>query len=96
MELYVAFSDNAILEGATPQERSPGGWTWAPILVETQAAPTKDPTNEPAPAEVFMEEVAPTEEPTEELAPAEVSMEEAAPQRSPPKSQPLQKHLQKR
>ena len=60
MEPYVTFSDDAILEGATPQERSPEGWTWAPIPVETQSAPTEEPTNEPAPAEVSTEETAPT------------------------------------
>ena len=83
MELYAAFSDDAILEDATPQERSLEGQTWAPIPVETQAAPTEELTDEPAPAEVSMEEAAPTEEPSKELAPAEVSTEEAAPMEEP-------------
>ena len=51
--------------------------------METQEAPTEEPTNELAPAEVSMEEATPTEEPTEELDPAEVSMEDAAPTDKP-------------
>ena len=51
--------------------------------METQAAPTEEPTNELAPAEVSMEEATPTEEPIEELDPAEVSMEDAAPTEEP-------------
>ena len=85
MELYVAFSNDAILEGAAPQERFPEGQTWAPIPLETQVAPTEEPTKELAPAEVSMEEAAPTEEPTKELVPAEVSMEEVAPTKEPTK-----------
>ena len=68
IEPYVAFSDDAILEGATPQERTPEERTEAPIPVETQAAPMEEPTDELAPAEVSMEEVAPMEEPDEETA----------------------------
>ena len=47
--------------------------------METQAAPTEEPTDELAPAEVSAEEAAATEEPTKELASAEASTEEAAP-----------------
>ena len=96
MEPYVAFSNDAILEGATPQETSPEGQTWVPIPVETQAAPTEEPTKELAPAEVSTKEATPTEDPTKELALAEISMEEATPQKSPPKRWPLQWHLQRR
>ena len=48
-------------------------------------APTEEPTNELAPAEVPTEEAAPTEEPTKELAPVEVSMKEEAPTEEPTK-----------
>ena len=36
---YVAFTDDAILEGAAPLERFPEGQTQAPILLETLMAP---------------------------------------------------------
>ena len=39
MEPYVAITNNAILEGAAPQERLPDGWTWASIPVDTLATP---------------------------------------------------------
>ena len=68
IEPYVAFSNDAILQGATHQERSLEGQTWAPIPMETQVAPIEEPTKELAPAEVSMEEAAPMEEPNEELA----------------------------
>ena len=83
MEPYVAFLDNAILEGATPWERSLEGQTQSTIPMMTQVAPTEEPTKEPAPAEVSTEEPALTEEPTKELAPAEASMEEVAPMEEP-------------
>ena len=83
METYVAFSDDAILEGATPQEKSLEGWTQAPTPVETQEAPTEEPTEELAPAEVSTEEATPTKEPTKESAPAVASMEETAPKEEP-------------
>ena len=68
MEPYVAFSNNAFLEGVTSQEGYPKGQTQAPIPVETQAAPPEEPTEETVPAVASMEETAPTEEPDEELA----------------------------
>ena len=88
MEPYVAFSNDAIVEGATPQESSLGGQTQATIPLKTQPAPRWGacqragrctPTEEAAPAEEPTEEAAPTEEPTEEAAPTEVSSEEADP-----------------
>ena len=39
MELYVTFTDGAVLEGAVPWEKFPEGWTQAPILVETPGSP---------------------------------------------------------
>ena len=39
MKPYVAFMDDTILEGATPQGELLEGWTWAPIPVETLPAP---------------------------------------------------------
>ena len=39
MEPYVTYTDDAVLEGAAPQERFPEGHTWAPIPVETPVAP---------------------------------------------------------
>ena len=57
MEPYITFSDDAILEGATPWERSLEGQTRAIIPRKTQLAPVGEPTDETDP----MEE--PTEEP---------------------------------
>ena len=80
----MAFSDNAVLEGVTPQERLSEGQIWAPIPVETPVTPI---TKELEGIQVPELGVSPTpqemEEPTEELVPAEVSMEEMAPWRSP-------------
>ena len=78
MEPYVALSNNAILEGATPQERSLEGQTWATIPGKTQPAPIEDPAKELAPAEVPTEEAAPIEEPTEEVPPTEEPTKEMA------------------
>ena len=78
MEPYVAFSDDAVLEGATPQKRSLEGQTWKPIPVETQAAPTEEPHEGASPCRSVYRGAIPTEEPTEELDPVEVSMKEAA------------------
>ena len=39
MKPYVTFMDDAILEGATPQQELPEGWTRAPSPVETPLAP---------------------------------------------------------
>ena len=39
MKPYVTFIDNTILEGATPWQKLPEGWTRAPSLVETPLAP---------------------------------------------------------
>ena len=75
MEPYAAFSDDAILEGAAPQERSLERQTQATIPMKIQP----DPTEELAPAEVPTEEPAPAEEPTEQVAPAEVSAKETDP-----------------
>ena len=69
MEPYVAFSDDAILEGATPWERCPEGQTGAAISRKTQPVPPKVPTKEAAPIEEPTEEVPPTKEPTDEIAP---------------------------
>ena len=72
----MAFSDNAILEGATPWERSLEGQTQATIPGKTQPVPTEEPAKELAPSKVPTEEVASTEEPTEEAAPTEEPTEE--------------------
>ena len=74
MEPYVAFSNNAILEGAAPWERSLEGQTWATIPMKTQP----DPTKKVAPAEEPTEEAAPTEVSAKETDPTEVSAEETA------------------
>ena len=79
MQPYVAFSNDAVLEGAKPQERSLEGQTQATIPVKTQLAPTKESAKELSPAEVPTEEPAPAEEPTEEAAPTGVSAKEADP-----------------
>ena len=68
MEPYVAFSNKAILEGATPWGRSLEVQTWATIPMKTQSAPIKEHT----------EVAALTKESTEVLAPMEVSAEELA------------------
>ena len=39
MEPYVTFTDDTILEGTVPQERSPEGLPLAPILVKTPSVP---------------------------------------------------------
>ena len=93
MKLYMAFSNDTILEGAAPQKRLLKGQAWAPIPMETQAGPTDEPTKEPAPtteptgelaptAEATREP-APTDEPTDEPAPAEVTVKEMAPTDEP-------------
>ena len=74
MEPYVAFSHDAILEGATPQDRSPEGQTWAPIPVETEVAPIEEPRKELAWAEILTEEGTTIEEPIKELTPTEILM----------------------
>ena len=79
MEPYVAFSSDAIVEGAAPVQRSLEGQTWTTIPMKTQLAPTKESAKELAPAEVPTEELAPAEEPTEEVTPTEVSAKEAYP-----------------
>ena len=58
MEPYVTFSEEAILEGATPLERSLKVQTWAIIPAKTQLAPTREPAEEPAPIEVSAKEPA--------------------------------------
>ena len=65
MEPYVAFSDNAILEGATPQEGPLEGQTQATIPVKILL----DPAKELDPAKVPTEKAAPIEESTEEAPP---------------------------
>ena len=72
MEPYVAFSDDVVLEGATPQERSLEGQIWATIPMEIQP----DPTEELAPAKVPMEEAASIEGPPEETPPTKEPTEE--------------------
>ena len=79
MEPYVVFSDDAVLKGATPWERSLEGQTQATIPVKTQLAPIEEPTEEPAPAESSSQEAAPTEVSMEEVHPTEVPTKEAAP-----------------
>ena len=79
MEPYVAFSNDAILEGAAPWERSLEGQTRATIPRMTQLAPAKVPIEETAP----MEELAPAEVPTEEAALIQEPTEEVPPWRSP-------------
>ena len=84
MEPYVAFSDDAILEGATPQRRSLEVQTGATIPMKTQPAPTKEPTKEADSTEVPAEVVAPTEAdhtkvPTKEVESTEIPAEVVAP-----------------
>ena len=66
----MVFSDDAVLEGATPQERYQEGQIGAAIPRKTQLVPPKEaaPAEEPAPAKVPTNEVAPIAEPTEEPA----------------------------
>ena len=85
MEPYMAFSDNAILEAAVPQETSLEGQTGAAIPRKIQPAPPEVPT-EVAP----IEELAPPEVPTKEAAPIKEPTEEVPPQRSPLKRWPPQ------
>ena len=59
MEPYVALSDDAILEAAASQDRSPGGQTQAPIPVETKVAPMEEPTKRLGQAEISAEESTP-------------------------------------
>ena len=91
MELYVASSNDAILEGAALQKRSLEGQIWATIPVKTQPAPTKEPTKEAAPTEEPNEEAAPMEDPTEEAAPQRFLLRWWTPQRFLPKRHPLQR-----
>ena len=83
MELYVTFTDNAVLEGAAPQERFPEQWPQAPIPVETLVVPITEElegTQVPESGVTSTQEIG---EPIEELTPAEVSTEEAAPTEDP-------------
>ena len=80
MEPYVAFSDDAILEGAVPQERSLEGQIGAAIPRKNQLAPAEVPIEEAAPTE----ELAPAKVPTEEVAPIEELTEKVPLQRRPP------------
>ena len=99
MEPYLAFSDDAVHEGATPWERSLKGWTQATIPRKTQPAPAKDPAEELAPAEVSTEEATPIEElapavvPTKEAAPIEEPIEEVPPIEVPTKGMAPTKQL---
>ena len=77
MEPYVAFSNKAVLEGATPQGRSLKVQAWATIPMKTQSAPTEKPT----------EVAAPTEEPTEVAAPLRSPLKWQSPWRFLPKNQ---------
>ena len=85
----MAFSDDAILEGTTPWERSLEGQTGAAIHRKTKLAsadiPIEEaaPMEELAPAKVPTEEVAPIEEPTKKTAPMEKPTEEPAAMKAP-------------
>ena len=68
MKPFVVFIDDAILEGATPQEEPTEELASTEKPTE-ELAPAMEPTEEPAPTEESTEEPAPAEEPTEELAP---------------------------
>ena len=94
MRPYVAFTDEAILEGAASQKKLQEGWTWAPSPVETPVAPiteelegTQAQESEvppiPQEAEEPTEELALTKEPTEEPDPAKEPNEEPAPAEEP-------------
>ena len=80
MELYVAFSNDAILEGAAPQKRLLEGQTQTPIQMETPTTPI---TEELEGIQVLELGVSPTpqemEEPTKELVPTEMSAKEVVP-----------------
>ena len=89
MEPYVNFSHDAILEGATTQERSLEGQTRATIPRKTQPAPAYVPAKEAAPTgelalvQVFTKEAVPIEEPTDEMDPMEEPTEEPMATKAP-------------
>ena len=89
MKPYITFSDNAILEGATPQERCLEGHTRATIPRKTQPAPTEVPAKEAAPmeqlapVEVSTNEAASIEDPTNETDPVEEPTEEPTAMKAP-------------
>ena len=83
MEPYVTFSDDTILEGAAPLERSLEGQNRATIPRKTQLAPTEVPAKETAP----MEELVPVKVSPEEVAPIEEPTMRWTPWRSPLRSQ---------
>ena len=95
MKPYVAFMDDAVLQGATPQEELLEGQTCTPSLVETLPVPNskelkgaqaQESIAPPIPweAEEPTEEPASMEEPTEELATVEEPTEEPATAEEPP------------
>ena len=94
MKPYVAFTDDAILEGATLQKKLPEGWAWAPSPVETLPAPITEELKDtqvwelgvppiPWEAESDSDEPAPTEEPTNKPVPAEEPTNELATSEEP-------------
>ena len=93
MEPCITLSDDAILEGATPQERSLIGQTRATIPRKTQLVPAKVPAKEAAPMEelapvkVSTKEAAHIEEPTNKKDPVEDPLRSKWQQRPMPVSQ---------
>ena len=68
MELYVSFSDDAVLDGAASQEESLEDLTGVTIPGDTltasmDASTKEEPAEVPAPMEVTTEEAAPTMKP---------------------------------
>ena len=71
MKPFVAFTDDTILEGATPQELQEE-WTRAPSLVETPPAPITEGLKDTQVWELGIPPIPwATEEPTDEPAPTE-------------------------